>query len=386
MKFTADTRTLKSACDTAKRAVSGKCNIPALDGLLLRFDNADGRETLRIAGYDLEVCIETGIACDVDGDDSLSVVVYEPGECVLDASVLCSILGKLSGDIVSIEVDKRLRAKLSCGDSEYKLTAMPADDFPELPSAKGDAPAITIPTAELQRMIRGTVFAASTCTETKPIHTGVLFEHDGTTLTLAAIDGYRAAVRKTDQAERTGEQAHFVVPQKALRELAGMKTAAEQVMIFQHKRHITFIVGDVQITSRLLDGAFMDYSAAIPQNWDVELTVDRLDLLAAIERVSLVNTEKVRAATRMTLCPNEGAIMLTCETGVGEARELVSVDGCTKALQIGFNHRLLADAIAACDDDTVKLRVNRATQPVIIVPEEGDRYLYLVLPVRLGKD
>ena len=370
MKFTANTKTLKAACATAKCAVSGKTTIPALECLLLRCDGSK----MEIAGYDLELCIKT----------SVEVAVHEPGACLLDAALLCGILGKISAEDVTIETGGRDKAKITAGGLEYKLNTLTADDFPDLPTTADAEAHITVEPQELKRMIKGTVFACATSADTKPIHTGVLFEHDGTKMELAAIDGFRLAHIQTQKAEYSGEAAKFVVPVKALKEIAGMKITADKVFIYRHKRHITFAVGDVDIISRLLDGEFMNYRAAIPADSVMELTVDATLLLAAVQRVSLIITEKIKAPLRMTLCPDDVVITLSCATGVGTAEERIPVaSGTMQAMEIGFNHRYLADALADCTDDLVKLRIKSDVQPVVIVPPDADDYLHMVLPVRL---
>jgi len=379
MKFTCDTASLKKACGTAKRAVSGKTSIPALECLLLRCQGSE----LEIAGYDLELCIKTRI----------EATVHDPGACLLDAALLHSILGKLDDETVTIDAGDRDKAKITAGGLVYKLNTMPAGDFPEVPcvdnmqrlerGAEADDQQITMPTTDLQRLIQGTAFSAAVSAESKPVHTGVLFEQEGAMLKLAAIDGFRLAVRSAESVEYTYELERLVVPQKALKELAGIKTKAEQVRICRHRRHVTFVIGDVTITSRLLDGEFMNYRAAIPAEWVMEMTADPAALLAAIKRVSLVLQEKIKAPLRMALSPTDGAITLSCISSIGEAQERVPVEGCTEAMEIGFNHRYLVDALNACTDDTVRLRVRSDVQPVVILPPQADDYLYMVLPVRL---
>jgi len=370
MKFTANIKTLKAACATAKRAVSGKTKIQALDCLLLRCDGGK----MEVAGYDLDLCIKT----------SVEVTEHEPGECLLDAALFCNILGKISAEDVTIETGSRDMAKITAGGLEYKLKTLPADDFPDLPSTADAQAHIAVEPQELKRLIKGTVFACAVNPDTKPVHTGVLFEHDGTKMELAAIDGFRLAHLQTSKAEYNGEAAKFVVPVKALKEIASMKTTTDKVFIYRHKRHITFAVGDVDVISRLLDGEFMNYRAAIPADYVMELTVDKAILLAAIQRVSLIVVEKIKAPLHMTLCPEDVVITLSCFTGIGTAQDRVPVaSGGMQAMAIGFNHRYLADALAACTDDMVKLRIKSEVLPVSIVPTQGDDYLYMVLPVRL---
>lgn len=373
MKFTANTKQLKAACDAARRAVSSKTTIPALEGLLLRSNGSD----LEVTGYDLECAIQ--VRAEVD--------TQEAGAVIIDAALLCGILAKLGGETVTVEVDKK--AMIGGGGSEYKLNIMPEKDFPEIPTATDGQGHIAMPLDALQHMVRGTVYAASVHPDTKPIHTGVLFERvDGDKLTLAAIDGFRCAVRKTEDWHCTHEfeAQKFVVPAKAVKEIASLKSSVDQVQIYLHKRHVSFIVGNMQITSRLLDGEFMNYQAAIPKKHEAELVINVADMIAAVERVALMAAEKIMNPIHMRLLPDDSAVELSCASGIGTACERVSAKGNGEwsiRYEIGFNHRYMLDALNACDDAFVHMRVLSTVQPMVIVPTEGDDYLQLVLPVRL---
>jgi len=375
MKITCETAALKHACDTAKRAVSGKTTIPVLEGLLLRCerDHGDDGGVLIVTGYDLEVSIQTRI----------DAVARRPGEWVIDAALLCGILGKIADDKVTIEVDQRGKATISGGAAEFKLSAMSTKEYPELPSP-GDAWRFDTQVETLKSMIKGTVFAAAVNKEAKPIHTGVLFEFAESTLTCAAIDGFRLATRNAASGY-AGEPVRFVVPPKVLKEIMGLKVAGDAA-VHLSRRHIAFDIGGVRFTSRLLDGEFMNYRAAIPQDFETEFEVRTRDLLAAIERVSLIINEKIRNPIVMALYPQDGSMIISCKTSTGEAQERVSVQGCTMNEAIGFNHGYLADALSACDDDMVTMRIKSAVAPVIIAPPEGDAYMHMVLPVRLNKE
>ncbi|MDR2753600.1 MAG: DNA polymerase III subunit beta [Oscillospiraceae bacterium] len=372
MKFNCATGLLAEACQNVQRAISGKTTIPALEGIYLK---ADAAGVLFLTGYDLEVGIQTQI----------EARVKEPGAVVLNAKVLCEILRKLPGDTIEIECDSRCLARISSGESRFRINGMSAEEYPELPSITGGVP-LPVPLGTLREMIRQTIFAVAVNPDTKPIHTGVKFEVSAGELRLAAIDGFRLAVRREPIAY-DGDALSFVVPPKALGEILKMSGAEDaDVAVAVGRRHIVFDIGSYHMVSRLLDGEFMNYRAAIPAAFKTEAAADTRALIGAIERISLIITEKIKSPIRCGVLPDEGRLEFTCATGVGTARDSVGADIAGEGFEVGFNNRFLLDALRACDTDQVRISFNGAVQPVVILPPEGDAFLFMVLPVRLKND
>jgi len=368
MKFKCSTAALSQACQNVQRAISSKTTIPALEGIYIRAGE-DG--ALDLTGYDLEVGIQTRMEAEV----------LEAGSIVLNAKVLCDILRRLPGEDMEMECDSRCLASISGGESRYRINGMGAEEYPELPSITGGVP-LPVPHETLKEMIRQTIFAVAVNPDTKPIHTGVKFEISGGELRLAAIDGFRLAVRR-EAIAYDGEDLQFVVPPKALGEIMKMDGEEDDVRVAVGRRHIVFDIGRYHMVSRLLDGEFMNYKAAIPTAFKTEAAADTRALVAAVERISLIITEKIRPAIRCDILPEEGRLEFSCATGVGTARDSVGADIAGESFEVGFNNRFLLDALKACDTDQVRMHFNGAVQPVVILPPEGDAFLFMVLPVRL---
>jgi len=371
MKFTCSAAALSEACQNVQRAISGKTTIPALEGIYIRA----AANTLELTGYDLEVGIQTRIDANVS----------EEGSIVLNAKVFCEILRKLPTDSLEIECDSRYLANITAGESKYRINGMGAEEYPELPSITGGAP-LPLPLGTLRDMIKQTIFAVAINPDTKPIHTGVKFEIKPNEVRLVAIDGFRLAIR-SEVINYDGDELNFVVPPKALGEL--MKFGgddAQEVSVAVGRRHIVFDIGNYHMVSRLLDGEFMQYQAAIPASFKTQAVTQTKSLIGAIERISLIITEKIRTPIRCDVSPTDGRLELSCATGVGTARDSVAANITGEQFEVGFNNRFLLDALRACDTDQVRVSLNGATQPVVIFPPDGEAFLYMVLPVRLKND
>ena len=228
-------------------------------------------------------------------------------------------------------------------------------------------------------MIKKTIFSVST-SERNPVHSGVRFEISEGKIVLVAVDGARLAIRRED-IDYTGEDVAFVVPAKTLSEVLKLGEDEEGVYsINVGKRHICFEVGEYKIISRLLEGNFIDYKAAIPLNSSTSVIAPTRRVVECIERTSLIITDR-SSPVRCNI--ENGIIKFSCVTTVGTANDKMPAEIVGNDIEIGFNNKFVLDALKACDSDEIKIEFNSANQPIIIVPTEGDKFLFLVLPVRI---
>lgn len=366
MKFSCEKSTLLDAVSISSRAVSGKSAIALLEGLLFQ-----ATDHLMLTGYDLTLGIRTSISADI----------IEQGHAVLNARIFGDIIRKLPDDTVYIEINDKLMTTIKCGRSIFNLIASPADDYPQLPDVSQES-SISITETTLKNMIAKTIFAVSD-NESKPIHTGELFEAQENNLQIAAVDGYRVSVRREKIEKTVDKEMKFVVPGSALREIERILGDNDTlVSIYPDEKHILFSIGDTQLITRLIEGEFLNYRAAIPSDADFRITADTKELITCIERVSLIISEKLKNPVRLVF---DGEILkLSCITAIGKSYDECSYEGQVDNLEIGFNNRYLLDALRACSDEKqVVIALKGALNPIVITPLEGDAFTYLVLPVRL---
>ncbi|MDR3148548.1 MAG: DNA polymerase III subunit beta [Oscillospiraceae bacterium] len=370
MKFYCDKSELLSAIRIAGRAVAQKSTIPALEGLLLQAQNTK----LVITGYDLK----TGIRTEVDAE------VEESGSVVLNSKLFTEVINAMPSDRLSI-IGEDMNIKISCFSSEFEILSSPAEDFPELPSIDAEDQ-IRVPRGMLKNMISQTVFAVSD-NESKPIHTGSLFELVNGELSVISVDGYRLALRREDvgQFNKVSDIIQkFVVPGKTLNEIEKICPDDEELAaVTVGSRYILFRVGATEIISRRLEGEFLDYKRAIPKEQKYTLFAERRALLTAVDRVSLIIDDTLKSPLRMTV--GDGIVKMRAVTTVGKASDECLIKGDGENLEIGFNNRYMLDALKAAPSDELKIFFNTAVNPCIMVPadDEQDNFLYMVLPVRL---
>ncbi len=369
MKFSCEKAILQSAVTTAGRVVAAKSTIQALEGVLMEAEE----DYLRISGYNLE----TGIITQVEAD------ITEPGAIVLSARLLGEILRRMPDDAVSLSAGADLSVHIQCGPTSFDIKGSSDEDFPELPSVReGSNMAVT--QGELRSMIGQTIFAVSD-NESRPIHTGALFETEGDKLTMVAVDGYRLALRRGKLMNQLAPGGlSFVVPGAALGEVEKICADSDEVVVVHvGDRHVMFSIGDTLLVARRLEGEFLNYRQTIPRNNGIVLEADTADLQRSIDRASLIINEKLKSPLRCKF--EDGSLSITSKTAIGAAFDRCPIAGDGKGLEIGFNNRFLMDAVKAAPAQRVRLELSTPTSPCLVLPLEGeeDNFLYMVLPVRL---
>lgn len=366
MKFSCEKVLLQSAIAITSRAVAQKSSIPALEGLLLHADTQ-----LTVSGYNMQTGIRTKVSADVG----------QAGDIVLNARLFGDIIRRMPDDMVTFTADDKQVVHLSCGDADFDILGLSAADYPDLPEVE-DEFSVSIQQKILRSMIEETAFAVST-NESRPVHTGALFEVTDKGLAMVAVDGFRLAIRREPLEKIDGGAFSFVAPGPALNEVKSICSDAEDLAaVTLGKRHILFEVGDTELICRRLEGEFLDYKNAIPRKNPIAVIADTKSLIESIDRVSVVISDKLKSPVRCVF--DHDKVLLSAKTGNGEAKDICRLSGDGGGLEIGFNNRYLMEALRYAPADAVRIELNTGVSPAIIVPTEGEEhFLYMVLPVRL---
>ena len=363
IKFSCEKVFLQNAIAVTSRAVAQKSSIPALEGLLIHAD-----QQLTISGYNMQTGIRTNVFANV----------VEGGNIVLNARLFGDIIRRMPDDMITFTADEKMMVHVSCGDADFDILGLSAADYPDLP----DEYAVSMQQKVLRSMIEEVAFAVST-NESRPVHTGALFEIADMSLSMVAVDGFRLAFRREKLEKLEGGAFSFVCPGSALSEVKSICGDTEDlVTVTLGKRHILFEIGDTQLICRRLEGEFLDYKNAIPRKNPIQIVAETKALIESIDRVSVVISDKLKSPVRCLF--DHDKVMLSAKTGNGEAKDVCRVSGDGDKLEIGFNNRYLMEALRYAPADKVKIELNTGVSPAIIVPVEGEEnFLYMVLPVRL---
>src|SRR6202161_94100 len=323
MKITVERSELLKSLGRVHLVVERRNTIPILANVLLRAD----RSKLSLKATDLDVEVTDTIAAEVGPGGSTTVPAHMFFDIVRKLPEGAQIILETSGD--------RAALTIRAGRSRFTLQTLPESDFPEL--APGDMThKFTLKAADLKRLIDKTQFAIST-EETRYYLNGIYLHAAGTakaaTLRAVATDGHRLAQVDLPLPKGAEGMPGVIVPRKTVGEVQRLIEDSEgEIQIELSQGKIRFTIGNVVLTSKLIDGTFPDYGRVIPQNNDKELIVDKKDFEAAVDRVSTISSERGRA---VKLALSAGKLVLSVTNpDSGSATEELEVEYASDALDI----------------------------------------------------
>jgi DNA polymerase-3 subunit beta len=242
-----------------------------------------------------------------------------------------------------------------------------------------------LPAGDLKRLIDKTQFAIST-EETRYYLNGIYLHTAGSaksaTLRAVATDGHRLAQVELPLPDGAAGMPGVIVPRKTVSEIQRLIDAMEdEIAIELSSGKIRLTVGDVVLTSKLIDGTFPDYGRVIPANNDKELIVDKTDFEAAVDRVSTVSSERGRA---VKLSVTSGRLVLSVTNpDSGSATEELEVEYNSEPLDIGFNSRYLLDIAAQIEGEVAVVKLSDPGSPTLIQDKDAKGALYVLMPMRV---
>ena len=367
MKIICDQAKLTEAVTNVQRAVSTKTSIPSLEGILIKTND----EEITLCGYDLEIGITT----------TIPAKIIERGDIVVNAKLFSDIVRRLPNENVTIETDDKLITYIESGNANYKIVGISSYQYPELPTFD-TMESMEIENGLLKNMLKQTLFAISD-NLAKPIYTGSLFELENREFRIVSVDGFRMALRK--EIVECESKSKFIVPKKALVEIIKLNCKEEEITeITVGQRHAIFKIENYSIFTRLIEGTFLDYKLTIPSEYTTEFPIGTRELINSVERMSLLTSEKIKSPIRIKIF--EDCINLSCSTSIGKAQDELNTTVAGSQVEIGFNNRYILEALRNTETDIVQLKLNGPINPMIIVPSEGDSFIFLVVPMRLSSE
>jgi DNA polymerase-3 subunit beta len=363
LRITASKDDLVQALGVVSRAVSTRTSVQILSGILLE---PQGDE-LRLAATDMELSLRANVHAQIEGD----------GAIVLPGKTLADIARLLPSDEVAIEhKSSEAVVHVTSGNASYTLHMYNPEDFPRLPELDA-VETFSVDRESLLETIHRVARAASR-DESRPVLTGILVSFTGGKIVMAATDSYRLAVKETALGGNAPE-LEAIVPSRALQELARIANAGDTVEVGVHENQVLFSTDGAWLTTRRIDGQFPNYRQLLPEQFEHELTLPRVELLEVVRRASVM----IQRATPLQLRFAEGELTVIARTHeVGESQESMPIGFTGETLEIGFNADFLRDGLESMDGDDVRFKLISPLRPAVI-QGEGDDFTYLVMPIRL---
>lgn len=373
MRLLCEKSVLLDIINTVQKAVSSKAVMPILECIKI---DADANGKLVVTANNLDICIEFTTECNIT----------EGGSIALSSRMFGDIVRRLPDMEVDLHVNESNNVTtIKCGKSEFNIQGLSAHEYPEIPEVQ-ESYRLSMKQNVLKKMIRKTVFAVSQNEARKPILTGSLFEIDTGVLSVVSTDGYRLAIIK-EVVDASLEPKSFVIPGFTLRELLKvLRDDEENVDIIVSDRNVMFDFGEFKIVTRLLEGKFINYRPVLTTPNSIIVNTNARSLADSLDRAALIiNDDMTAKAEKLPVILNitTDKIEITCMTSRGKVYDAIDVNASGDDLEIGFNYRLLLDALKGCEDDDIKMQFSNPRSSCFINSVTDDSYTYMILPVRL---
>lgn len=362
MKIIIDKTDLQNILKKAISATEKKSALPILSNFLLKAED----NKLIIEATDLETHIRLSVFTQVE----------EEGSACVNAKRLTDISRLLPTDKVNISLEGNT-LKIKSGKTKYSLPTANVEDFPQMKEFPEDLSFI-ISGDEIQNAIRKTLYCVSK-EESRYAIQGVLLKSRDDKIDFVATDGHRLALYTVEKTGNIENPVEAIIPQKALNELRKLLTGMEDVKIAVEEQYIFFKTPEWILMSRLLEGAFPDYTKVFPSEFTAEILLDKKQLIDAVKRVSAV-IEGDTKPVKFILNDNK-LTLRSFSQEYGEAVDEIDIDYQGDEFVIGFNAKYVIDAVEPIDEEKFYMKFTNPKGQTVVQPVENEKYKAIIMPM-----
>lgn len=359
MKLQVTQENLNRALANVARVASSRNALPILSNVLIK--TVDNR--VCIAATNLNIAITHYIGSKVS----------EPGSITVPARLMQDFVSSLSSGVINIVVDE---TKLHIKTDSYNSTinGTPADDYPVMPKIQNGT-TWTVPAGQLKKALQQVVGAASN-DDTRPVLTGVYFHtHDGS-LYVVSTDSYRLAERRVMPLK---EDVSLLIPATAITDLLRIiDDSTDTVQVRHDDQQVLFTYGDVELVTRLIEGAYPDYRKLIPGSFQTTATLPRSEL-ANITKVSSLFARESAGSVTLNVADKQVSIQsVASQLGENTATATAETKGDGS---ITLNSRYILDALSVISDVNVTVGFNGKLEACAIRGTDKD-YTHIIMPLK----
>lgn len=365
MKITCSKSDLLSSVSIVMKAVSNKTTLPILECILIEV-----QDQIKLTATDMELGIETYV----------NGTILETGKIAIDAKLFSEIIRKLPDSEIVIETDANYQALIKCEKAKFTIAGKSGDDFSLLPGVERTR-GICLSQFTVKEVIRQTIFSTVENESTK-LMSGELFEIEGNNLKVVSLDGHRISIRNVALKEQH-DLIKVVVPGKTLNDVSKILDGGVEdfVDIYFTDKHILFEFGVTKVVSRLLEGEYYKINQMLTNDYETKVKINKKEFLDCIDRATLLIKESDKKPIILNI--NSGTIHLKIDSSIGSMNEEMDIQKEGKDLIIGFNPKLLLDALRVIEEEEINVYFMNQKAPCYIKDEE-ETYRYVVLPVNIS--
>lgn len=347
-------------------AAGSRTSLPILNNVLIRAD--DGKVTLTTTNLDMAVV------------DYLTAIECENGVVTVPAKLMAEFVSNLPrGEAVEILADGG-KVTITAGQYTSQMNGALAEDFPELPGIDEEKAVKFAVEAETFKTGVGQVMVAASNDMTRPALTGIFFNTNEGALYLAATDGYRLSQRLL--VDKIDAEVRAVVPAASLRSaLALMAGDMAEVEILLDETQIRFRLGEVELTSKLIDGSFPDYRVLIPKGSETEAEVPREELIRITKLAALFAKEAGGSVACATNAEKQCLSVAAVANELGENNSEIKTKIESDAKVI-LNSRFLLDALNVMSGKKITLGFSNKLDPIMVKSDADKDFTHIIMPLK----
>ena len=366
MKFNIDRNDILPPVQTVCTVIERRQTLPILANILIV---AEGNK-ITFTGTDMEVEVVT----------SIKHFSETPGEVTVPARKFLDICRALpDGSSIELSFNKD-QVLIKSGKSRFTLATLPATEFPST-EALGSSNKISISQEDFKSLLEDTMFSMAQ-QDVRYYLNGLLLEMEKNSLRAVATDGHRLALKEIKVQTDVAETQQIIIPRKGVIELVRLLDGGdEKIDIEISENHIRVSKGEVQFTSKLIDGKFPDYQRVIPKGGDHPIKTNREALKQGLVRASILSNEKYKGIRLILQKDLLKAFAHNPEQE--EAEEEIEIKYAGEEIEIGFNVTYLLDALSAIKTEQVILNIEDPNSSCLILPDNEIECKYVVMPMRL---
>ena len=378
MKVSCLQENLAKGLNIVSRAVAARtATLPVLTHVMLATDN--GR--LKISATNLELGVTCWIGAKVESE----------GAITLPNRTFSDLVSLLPQDKVDLELNVRTQTvRVQSGRTDANVKGIDAKEFPIIPGFN-PAGAAFIDAAVLKKLIGQVVFSAG-IDESRPMLTGVMTRLDGKAISMVACDSFRLSKRTAELKEPTAEAHSFLIPAKALVEVARVMGDQEEpiaISVTPSNGQVLFHMANVDVVAQLIDQKYPEVEHIIPKKYETRTIVSSADMLKACRQASIFARESLDTM-KLSIKPGEelepGKVTVTAradETGDNLSEVEASVNG--GGVDIGFNVKYLIDVLSAVDTPQIAIETAAPRSPCVVRMVGDDNFLHVIMPMNLPR-
>lgn len=370
MKIYCTKSELYSALNSASIAVGSRTTAKILEGLLF-----DVHQTsLQITGTDTSITIKATVNVNAE-EDNMSFVIPDQG-------TFKNIIQKLPEEEVVLDYDaNKSSVHISSGRFQSDYLCAGADEFPVI-NASNSILSVQVDKSKIKTLIKKTAFSASK-EEINGILTGVLCEVAKGNFRMVAVDAFRMAIYNEEIAD-TSANFKVVIPARQLLNLEKVITddGDENLRMELSDSKVVFYVDNKEVIINVLNGNYIDYKRIISAETPTRIRVKKEELIRSIERAALLSNSMNNNMVKFDI--EDDVIVISSFSDKGNINEKIEIIKEGTNFKIGFNFKYLQDILKNIEDEEIYMYVKDGVSPCIVKPLSGEKYLYLVLPVRMN--